>query len=348
MAINRWWDSDPAEHFWLEVTDRADLGADLNAPAADERGGEPFSYALVREADDGDVVFHFHKPSEAIVAHSTIRGTAWQDEVVWGAKGTSARDRDITPYARPGYRRALVGFTRLAVPVTLQEVRDHEPAVMALRDELTTRHGGSLYFPFVPYKGQPLRTFQGYLLKMPRELVQLLRLPLVRSEPEASGVSGRRPTATTPVTTIGAPYRLADEHVAVSTVDPMPRDPALVERALRSHRRTQNQLAAFLQSRGIEPLAPAPADPDWDIAWRRDGRFFVGEVKSLTASNEERQLRLGLGQVLRYRHALSVSGEKSVAVLVAEREPQDPGWCRLADELDVRLVWPLSWSSLVT
>jgi hypothetical protein len=32
----RWWDGDAAEIFWLEITDRDDLGVDLHAPAADE------------------------------------------------------------------------------------------------------------------------------------------------------------------------------------------------------------------------------------------------------------------------------------------------------------------------
>jgi hypothetical protein len=36
--VNRWWENDPKEHFWLEVTDRDDLGTDLNAPRVDETG----------------------------------------------------------------------------------------------------------------------------------------------------------------------------------------------------------------------------------------------------------------------------------------------------------------------
>jgi hypothetical protein len=29
----RWWTGDAADIFWLEITDRDDLGVDLNAPA---------------------------------------------------------------------------------------------------------------------------------------------------------------------------------------------------------------------------------------------------------------------------------------------------------------------------
>jgi hypothetical protein len=38
----------------------------------------------------------------------------------------------------------------------------------------------------------------------------------------------------------------------------------------------------------------------FDIAWEVDDAVFVGEAKSLAGKNEERQLCLGLGQVLRY------------------------------------------------
>ena len=30
--INRWWDGNPAEKYWMEITDRSDLGANLIAP----------------------------------------------------------------------------------------------------------------------------------------------------------------------------------------------------------------------------------------------------------------------------------------------------------------------------
>jgi hypothetical protein len=68
-----------------------------------------------------------------------------------------------------------------------------------------------------------------------------------------------------------------------------------------------------------------------------NGRRFVAEVKSITPHNEEKQLRLGLGQVLRYSYQL---GTPAVPVLVAERPPQDPGWEKLCEHLGVILVWP--------
>jgi hypothetical protein len=61
MAVNRWWDADPAEVYWMEITGRDDLGANLAAPQTDERGEEYIGYTLVREVRDGDVVFHFDR-----------------------------------------------------------------------------------------------------------------------------------------------------------------------------------------------------------------------------------------------------------------------------------------------
>lgn len=323
----------------MEITERIDLGADLNAPLTDENGNQNANYALVGEAKDGDIVFHLDKNREAIVAHSVIRGPVWEDQVVWGARGASARGHNVTPYARPGMRRALQHYSPLAEAVSLQAVRELEPEVIAIRDRLRVEHGRPLYFPFAPYKGQGLRPFQGYMVKFPRDLVALLRLPELPPAPEEIAGHPERVTST------GAAYRRADEDVAVSVAEPMPRDPALTERGLRGHRATQNALADALVEAGIEPLSPSSRDPDWDIAWRQDRTLYIAEVKSLTASNEERQLRLGLGQVLRYRQRASDPG--SVAVLVAERRPTDESWLRLCEQLQVQLVWPATWGRLL-
>jgi hypothetical protein len=102
----------------------------------------------------------------------------------------------------------------------------------------------------------------------------------------------------------GRHYRQADEDIAVAERDPFPTDPAVVDRALRSHRQIQNAAAAVIEAAGLVPQRPDIAEPLYDLSWW-DGEFFcVAEVKSLTARNEEPQLRLGLGQVLRYRQRL--------------------------------------------
>ena len=66
----------------------------------------------------------------------------------------------------------------------------------------------------------------------------------------------------------------------------------------------------------------------------------MAEVKSITPQNEERQLRLGLGQVIRYRQLLAGEGRSVRAMIATEREPTDPSWSDLLREQGVVLVWP--------
>jgi hypothetical protein len=58
---------------------------------------------------------------------------------------------------------------------------------------------------------------------------------------------------------------------------------------------------------------------------------WVAEVKSITAQNETRQLRHGLGQVLHYRHLLAAEGREVQAMLVTERQWAEPSWAELLD-----------------
>ncbi len=68
MALNTWWDDEPDERYWLEITDRSDLGADLLAPQVDDAGRPYWSYNLVTEVRQGDVVLHWHKSLVAVPA----------------------------------------------------------------------------------------------------------------------------------------------------------------------------------------------------------------------------------------------------------------------------------------
>ena len=80
-------------------------------------------------------------------------------------------------------------------------------------------------------------------------------------------------------------------------------------------------------------------EPDFDLAWTVDGCVWVAEVKSLTLANEERQLRLGLGQVIRYRDLLSRRRNDVRAVLAVEWQPSDSTWLRVCQSVGVKLTW---------
>jgi hypothetical protein len=139
---------------------------------------------------------------------------------------------------------------------------------------------------------------------------------------------------------IGVPYRRPNEEFLSADRDPFEVDPAAVERANREHARTQNLLADTLEAIGLVPRSPASTEPEYDLGWEVGECVFVGEVKSLTPNNEERQLRLALGQVLRYRHMLARGGRRVIGVLMLERQPVERTWIGLCHELGVVLLWP--------
>lgn len=185
------------------------------------------------------------------------------------------------------------------------------------------------------------------------------------------------PRSRPPLTTAYRRVDLAAPDSATQQHAPSAPDPELVDRGLRGHKRTQEWLADRVRQRGHQPLSPGPGDPDFDLAWRTGdtaaagsgaaghgpaspstprGAVFVAEVKSLTASNETRQLRLGLGQVLDYADRLTAaltadatSGGRGVhvrPVLAVERAPTEATrWEALCARCGVALLWPGKQSS---
>lgn len=329
-TIHRWWEGRPGEIGWLEVTRRPDIGGTLMAPKANEQGDDFWSYSFVREVKEGDLVYHYDGIAQAIVARSIATGLAWEGELVWAARGSSARSTGVVPHPRPGWHHGVEQYERLSTPITLELIRSRADALRLMTDSLKKEVGQPLYFPFEMGKNRPIRPMRGYLFKLPfLELFGLAAIP-----PSA-------PMPTVPARTdgLGEDYRAADEHVAVAERDPFAVDPALVERGVRGHAITQNRLAEHLRSRGTVPRSPSCREPNFDLAWRSNDRIFVAEVKSLTSKNEEKQLRLGLGQALRYAHLLGGT-PATVPVLILERCPSDSSWEQPCKHLGVILAWP--------
>jgi hypothetical protein len=335
VVLHSWWETLSNERFWLEVTDRLDLGVNLKAPQFNEHGKEFWSYSLVPQIRDGDRVFHYRRQEQAIVGVSTARGSAWSDQLVWAARGTSARGQGIVPHPRAGWYLGLESYAQLPVPVTLDEIRSAQPELQAMLKSMKGQVGEPLYFPFEITQSRPLRPMQGYMFKLPAMFVA--RFP---------SLAGTAIVASKSVPESGSTYRPADQELNVAQRDPFFVDPALVERGMRSHARTQNALAEAVSAAGHTALSPRGDEPSFDLAWVNDGALWVVEVKSITDANEEKQLRLGLGQVLRYQNLLSKNGAVH-AVLAVERQPTDVTWLGLCDHLGVKLVWPECWSELL-
>ncbi|WFE99604.1 hypothetical protein [Micromonospora sp. WMMD964] len=86
-----------------------------------------------------------------------------------------------------------------------------------------------------------------------------------------------------------------------------------------------------------------------DVAWRdASGRQFIAEVKSLVDGNQTEQLRLGLGQLLEYRHRLAILGVPVTAVLLVTHV-HDRSWGQVCAENGIILVAAdenVAWQSL--
>jgi hypothetical protein len=347
----RWWDDDPAEIFWMEITDRDDLGTDLHAPATTETGRDYWSYAFVREVREGDVVLHYRaRPNNAITHWSRATGEPYRDDVFWGAHGQASGRGPVDPYWRPGWRRPLDGPYPLSRPVTATDLQAIESEIAAVFDALHAAHPRTpIYPPFVLSDRRPLRAFQGYLTKFPRALTVLV--PELAEVARVAGETRPRPAAPAPAAgrpTLGTEYRPANPNARTARRQPFEVDPDLVDRALNAHARTQEALAEALRAAGKTPCSHEPGEPVFDIAWEDDGTFCVAEVKSLNGANDERQLRLALGQVLRYAHLLRVKGRPVRCYIAVESKPADESWFDLCDDLGVTLLWPEVFADAVS
>ncbi len=187
--MSNWWDGLANERYWLETTDRDDLGVDLNAPQTNESGGEYWGYSLINFVRVGDLVAHYAKSEQAIVAWSRAAGPSVEGDVVWGARGTSARSKSVKPYLRKGWRLSLDGPVPLDEAITLTDLRSFEDDVAASHDGLPLGLGQTAYFPFALSTKRELRPTQAYLTKFPASLVEALRFRM----PEA-GLFERGPT----------------------------------------------------------------------------------------------------------------------------------------------------------
>ena len=154
------------------------------------------------------------------------------------------------------------------------------------------------------------------------------------------------PQGGAPPSTLGATYRPEDENKKAKRKQLYAFDPDALDRGTKGHAKTQNALAEHLQQHGLTPRSWSVAEPFYDLAWERNGEIWVAEVKSLTTRNEERQMRLAIGQILRYAQQLAYKSKPVVMVIAVEREPADATWKTLCTSLQIRLAWPGTFEQL--
>lgn len=168
-----WWEREPDENVWMEITGREDIGTDLKASSAARGGVATASYALLPMVQPGDVVVHYDSRQEVIVGVSMASSAAAPAPIYWVARGSYARRAGEQPRRLPGLRIELDQYRQLKPPVTLTEIRQHKDTLLAMRQRIQAHASGrAIYFWWVPYQ-DTLRTFQSYLVKMPREAIRL-------------------------------------------------------------------------------------------------------------------------------------------------------------------------------
>jgi len=159
----------------------------------------------------------------------------------------------------------------------------------------------------------------------------------------AQAVVGQRAGQPVLTATFG-PYREAIPNLSVSPTTVFSVDRESLERALAGHARVQNALADCIRRHGLTPVSPGRGGPDFDLGWK-GACFAVAEIKSLNGANIERQLRIGLGQVIQYRTLLSFSNVTTQAVLAVEHQV-DALWVEICSSVGVVLTWPPDWPRL--
>lgn len=122
---------------------------------------------------------------------------------------------------------------------------------------------------------------------------------------------------------------------------PLALDLSRLDEGTKAHEATLTALIRRLGARGIEVCGPARNAPLFDAGWVCDDEVFIAEVKSLSETNEDQQIRLGIGQILDYAHQLQHldASHKIRPVLVLERQPTGARWRGVADSSGILLIW---------
>jgi hypothetical protein len=305
---------------------------------------EESRYGTRREVHDAGV----HRPLQAGISGAAADGA---DSIV--VSGGYEDDQDLGDtivYTGHGGQDASTGAQ------VADQVLERGNAALALNHArglpvrvIRGANGDPTFSPRSGYRYDGLFDVEDYWQETGRSGFQIRRFRLVkRSAAVASTAAASARGAQHPATGTSAPnvragtaYVQAVPTVATEGSEPFEVDPDKLDRATQAHADLQNLLADRLKQLELEPLSPAvPHDPEFDIAWRNDGTLYVCEVKPITPANRDRQLRLGLGQVLHYAKQLEARGE-TVRPLVLTPTSDERGsdvWMRVLDTVGVAWV----------
>lgn len=172
--VAHWWSQRSDENLFMEIARRDDISGDLKAPLTARGGASTPGYALVSAVQANSLVIHYDSAAEQIVGVSRATGERFNEPIWWVARGSYARKAGAKPGWLPGLVVALADYHPLTKPLPLAVLRQRRLALFAVRDALQAEFPGQrLYFPWIQYQDS-LRTWQTYLAKWPKAVLDVL------------------------------------------------------------------------------------------------------------------------------------------------------------------------------
>lgn len=156
----RWWNGDASQRYWMELVNVDTWGSELIAP--DTR-----RYDLMHDVRVCDVVLHWVGKNNSMGFKSGMYGAS----IVAGELQPRAGDW----FGKPANTIPLTRYTALPRPYLLTDLRtDHQEDILSVRSELERDFadaGHTIYFPFQRHPTSGLKPNQGYLFKLPAEVI---------------------------------------------------------------------------------------------------------------------------------------------------------------------------------
>ena len=182
--MNEWWSSRPNQRFWVEITDRVDLGKNIIAPQRAQAGKNTPGYDLLNYVHEGDFVFHWwRKPSNpelrGFYGYSEVVGSMQEGIIPWKPRGRYAENEVAGP--KPAKYWNLANFHELQNPILVGDLNARKNEVFDLILSLEKKYGKPIYFPFCK-REEKLAANQTYFAKLPLELLEILKIESLSSE----------------------------------------------------------------------------------------------------------------------------------------------------------------------
>jgi hypothetical protein len=158
---SRWWDGDATQRYWMELVNVDTWGSELIAPDTPR-------YDLMYDVRVGDVVLHWVGKNNPMGFKSGMYGAS----IVAGELQPRAGDW----FGKPANTIPLTKYAPLPRPYLLTDLRaDHQEDILGVKGELERDYaetaGYTMYFPFQKHPTTGLKPNQGYLFKLPAEVV---------------------------------------------------------------------------------------------------------------------------------------------------------------------------------